>query len=130
MKTLVALLLMLPGAVAAETPITADEFERIVTGKTFAYGSNGIAYGAEAYFSNRRVQWTFLDGECSDGTWYAAGDRICFVYDDIPGPQCWLFYEHGGRLSAEFVGQSGGSQLYETERQSEPLQCLGPKVGV
>ncbi len=113
-------------------PISPEEFERIVTGKTYTYATGGVAYGAEAYLKNRRVQWSFLDGECTEGEWYASGDDICFVYDDdsIPGPQCWRFYLSDGRLAAEFSGNPISSFLYETERQSEPLQCLGPNIGV
>lgn len=126
------LLLALAPALAAagENPIGAEEFERIVTGKTFSYAAGGVAYGAEDYLEDRRVRWSFLDGECTEGTWYVSGEQICFVYDDIPGPQCWLFYLRGGRLTAEFAGASGGSELYETSREEEPLYCKGPRVGV
>ncbi|MEM7718812.1 MAG: hypothetical protein AAF222_06380 [Pseudomonadota bacterium] len=117
-------------ATAAERPITAEEFERIVTGKTFSYAVGGVPYGAEEYLDNRRVRWTFLDGNCSEGNWYPSADQICFIYDTIPDPQCWYFFEQGGQLTARFVGQSEATDLFETSRQSEPLQCLGPEVGV
>ena len=131
MRTLVLALSLLPTLVhAADRPITAEEFERIVTGKTFSYANGGAPYGAEEYLDNRRVRWTFLDGECTDGTWYEAGENICFVYENIPDPQCWTFFLQGGRLSARFVGQSASTDLFETERQDGPLYCLGPDVGV
>lgn len=131
MKTLVILLSLLPfAALAAERPITAEEFERIVTGKTFSYSNGGLPYGAEEYLDDRRVRWTFLDGECIDGTWYQSGEQICFIYDSIPSPQCWYFFERSGRLTARFVGQSEATDLFETARQDEPLYCLGPKIGV
>ncbi len=131
MRILLALLSLLPAiAHAAERPITAEEFERIVTGKTFSYASGGTAYGAEEYLDNRRVRWTFLDGECFDGSWYPQGEQICFVYDNIPDPQCWYFFDLGGQLSARFVGQSETTNLFETAVQDEPLYCLGPKIGV
>lgn len=131
MKMLVTLLSIVPAfALAAERPITAQEFEQIVTGKTFSYATGGSAYGAEEYLDNRRVRWTFLDGECFEGSWYPQGEQICFVYDNILDPQCWYFFDQGGQLSARFVGQSRATDLFETTRQDEPLYCLGPKIGV
>lgn len=133
MRRMIALLLLVvcpAWTLAAERPITAEEFERIVTGKTFTYSVGGAPYGAEEYRKNRRVRWTFLDGNCSEGTWYPSADQICFIYDTIPEPQCWYFFENGGQLTARFVGQSEATDLFETTRQSGPLQCLGPEVGV
>jgi len=131
MRTFAFLLSVFPFiAFAAERPITAEEFERIVTGKTFTYATGNTPYGAEEYLENRRVRWTFLDGECSDGKWYPVGEQICFVYDNIPDPQCWYFFDRGGQLTARFVGQSEATSLFETARQNEPLICLGPKIGV
>lgn len=131
MRFLIFLFWLIPVvAAAADRPITAEEFERITTGKTFNYASGGVAYGAEEYLENRRVRWTFLDGECIDGEWYASGEQICFVYDELPNPQCWYFFERGGQLSARFVGQNTTTDLFETARRDEPLMCLGPRIGV
>lgn len=132
MRIILAVLLFLPtlAFAAADRPLTGEEFERIVTGKTFSYSNGGVPYGAEEYLDNRRVRWTFLDGECTEGEWYEAGEEICFVYDDIPDPQCWRFYDRGGRLSAQFSGQSSDTELFETSRMDEPLYCIGPEVGV
>lgn len=101
-----------------------------MTGKTLTYSTGGAAYGAEEYLEDRRVRWTFLDGECQEGRWYVSGDQICFVYEDIPEPQCWQFYASGPRLMARFENDPMQTELYETSRQDEPLMCLGPKVGV
>ena len=116
-------------AANAEVPLTASEFEARVTGRTLLFSSDGIAYGGEEYLNNRRVRWSFLDGECQDGRWYPAGEQICFVYDEIPGPQCWSFYLRGDRLLARFENDPTATELIETSRQDEPLLCLGPKVG-
>lgn len=102
----------------------------MVTGKTYSYSLGGDAYGAEEYLDNRRVRWTFLDGECFEGEWYAAGEQICFVYETIPDPQCWHFFVRAGELSARFAGQSVATDLFETAPSDEPLYCLGPKIGV
>jgi len=130
MKRLAVLLALLPSVAPADGPITPEEFERLVTGKTFSYASGGIAYGAEDYLDNRRVRWSFLDGDCTEGEWYVSGDQICFVYDDIPSPQCWTFYLRGGRLTAQFQSDPAATELYETAREDEPLYCKGPKIGV
>jgi hypothetical protein len=123
-------LLICPAALAAETPLSPQEFEARVTGKTLTYSSGGAAYGAEEYLKGRRVRWSFLDGECQDGRWYVAGEQICFIYDQIPEPQCWQFYTSGSRLLARFENDPARTELYETARADEPLMCLGPKIGV
>lgn len=131
MRGLLFFLCLAPAsAMAADQPITPEEFEALVTGKTFSYANSGGAYGAEDYLENRRVRWSFLDGECTEGEWYASGDQICFVYEDIPNAQCWHFYLRGGRLTARFQNEPDATELYETSRQDEPLYCKGPDVGV
>lgn len=130
MKRLMLLAALIPTLATAAEPMTGPEFERMTTGKTFAYANEGVAYGAEEYLDNRRVRWTFLDGECQEGKWYEAGEQICFVYDNIETPQCWRFFDEGGRLTAQFSGQSPATELFETARMNEPLHCLGPEVGV
>lgn len=113
----------------AEVPLTASEFEARVTGHTLVFSSDGFAYGAEEYLNNRRVRWSFLDGECQDGRWYPEGEQICFVYDTISSPQCWSFYLRDDRLLARYENDPTDTELIETSRQDEPLLCLGPKVG-
>ncbi|MBT8417203.1 MAG: hypothetical protein KJO42_07155 [Silicimonas sp.] len=126
----VLLLLSLPSLALAQTRLSPQEFESRVTGKTLTYSSGGAAYGAEEYLENRRVRWSFLDGECQEGRWYVAQEQICFVYENIPGPQCWQFFSSGSRLMARFENDPTQTELYETARADEPLMCLGPKVGV
>ncbi len=127
-RLLLALLLTaLP--VLAQTPMTASEFEAHTEGKTLYFGVGGQRYGVEEYLPNRRVRWSFLDGDCKDGRWYPSDEQICFVYDDNPVPQCWLFYLDGDRLAARFASGDDPTVLYEVEGNGEML-CLGPKVGV
>lgn len=131
MRIFLALLLSLaPLSGAAETPLTPEEFEARVTGRTLTYSSGGVAYGAEEYMEGRRVRWSYLDGECQDGRWYVSGDQVCFVYENIVDPQCWKFFSDGGRLLARFENDPGQTELYETARSEDPLLCLGPEVGV
>jgi hypothetical protein len=121
----------LPGAaLAVDGPMSGAEFEAYTTGKTLYFYSQGEAYGVEEYRENRRVTWSFLDGRCKEGTWYAEGEQICFVYEDNPGPQCWLFFREPGGLRAVFEGRETGTELYEAGEADEPMLCLGPEVGV
>lgn len=111
--------------------MSASEFEAYVTGRTLFYSDGGARpYGAEIYLPNRRVKWSFLDGECKDGYWYEANAMICFVYEDHPDPQCWSFEKRGGGLAATFENDPAASTLYEADDLGEELLCLGPKVGV
>lgn len=126
----VAALTALPAL--AETPMTAEEFDAYSRGKTFYYGSMGQAYGVEQYFDNRRVRWSFLDGQCADGFWYEQNGMICFEYESSidPGPQCWTFFDSPGGLVAQFQGDPDQTTLYEVDQADEPMTCLGPEVGV
>lgn len=123
--------LISPTLATAQDMLDADSFDALTQGKTFYYSSGGQPYGAEEYLENRRVRWSFLDGQCVEGHWWQEGDQICFVYDERPDePQCWTFWMEGGGLAAQFAGESGGRLLYEMEQSSKPMLCLGPKIGV
>lgn len=116
--------------VLAETPMSAEAFDRYTRGKTLFYTADGERYGAEEYLENRRVRWSFLDGKCKDGLWYQNGSDICFVYEDNPDPQCWQFSQGAGGLIAKFTSPGGDDTLYEIEGESEEMLCHGPEVGV
>ena len=116
---------------AADQPMTAAEFEAYNTGKTFYYGNGGAAYGAEEYLENRRVRWSFLDGECKEGRWFTdESGLICFTYEDRPDPQCWSFLDGPDGLIARFENDPQATELYEVRQSDAPLDCPGPKVGV
>lgn len=126
-----AIALTLMTAPAFAEPMSAAEFEAYVTGKTLYYGSQGSAYGAEIYHENRRVTWSFLDGECKEGHWYEAeGSNICFVYEDRSDPQCWTFEKTGRGLRATFTSDPQTTELYEAQDVGREFICLGPKIGV
>lgn len=130
MRYLILLLFTLATPLAAQDLMTAEEFDAYTRGKTLFYGQNGQAYGAEEYLSNRRVRWSFLDGECKEGTWYEDRGLICFVYDDNPDPQCWSFVQGANGLIARFENRTDTTELYEASDIGEEMICLGPKVGV
>ena len=128
-RSLILSLSLIAGAASSE-PMSAAEFEAYVTGKTLYYGRSGEAYGAEIYHENRRVTWSFLDGECKEGRWFAEGPLICFVYEDRPDPQCWTFEQGPGGLIATFENNPASTELYEAQDIGEKMVCLGPKIGV
>jgi hypothetical protein len=113
----------------AEERLTASEFEAYVTGRTLYYSSGTGEYGAEQYLPGRRVIWTFLDGECSEGRWYEEDGLICFVYDFDLTPQCWSFWRESGRIAARFENDPALTELYELRQSDKPLLCYGPEVG-
>lgn len=130
MFRLFAIFLCIACPAVADTPLSADAFEAETTGRTLSYSAQGAEFGVEEYLPGRRVRWSYLDGQCEDGEWYPIGDMICFVYEDIPEPQCWSFYRESDGLVARFMNDPAATELYETSRRSTPLQCLGPEVGV
>ncbi|WP_299818454.1 hypothetical protein [uncultured Jannaschia sp.] len=116
----------------AQRVVSADEFARMVTGKTLRFDRDGSAFGAEQYFEDKRVIWAFESGQCQRGIWFAnrAGE-ICFVYDTSPEPQCWSFLEGtDGRFRARLADDPAASDLVTREIGSEPLDCPLPDLGV
>ena len=85
----------------------------------------------KGFSAGRRVLWAFKGDECRKGYWYAAGQEICFVYEQDPdGPQCWTFHRIDDGIRARFVGDPNGADLSEVAQSSSPLICAGPDVGV
>lgn len=114
----------------AQDTLSAAEFDAFTKGKTLFYGTRGAPYGAEVYHDNRRVQWSFLDGECIEGEWYEEAGNICFVYENMPDPQCWTFSMGAQGLIARFESNPQSTSLYDAQDVGQELLCLGPKVGV
>ncbi|MCE8007923.1 hypothetical protein [Aestuariivita sp.] len=113
----------------AQAGMTAEQFEAYTTGKTLFYSVDGADYGVERYLDGRRVQWSFLDGECIDGTWYEEAGRICFAYEAWDAPQCWYFTQTPRGLKAEFADENGRMAEYLASDRGEDMVCLGPKIG-
>lgn len=100
-RTILAALTMATSA-PADTALTVDEFEAIVTGRSFEWGRQGRApYGIETYGTDRRVLWTIPGRNCEPG-YYAAGsdNRICFFYPDSDTSQCFVMTRQGDNLRA------------------------------
>ncbi|SDX23222.1 hypothetical protein [Roseicitreum antarcticum] len=117
-------------ALAQDTPLSAEEFESYVTGRTLTFGVDGVAYGIEQYLPDRRVLWSFIGDECREGVWYEKNSQICFVYEHDPSPQCWTFFQTDDGLRARFESEMPAADLYEVEQSRQPLLCAGPQVGV
>ncbi|MEX0316957.1 MAG: hypothetical protein AB3N21_03345 [Ruegeria sp.] len=130
LKRSVILLLLSVQAAWAQGPMSAEEFDSYTRGKTLFYGFDGVAYGVERYMPNRRVLWSFLDGDCKEGIWYEREEQICFIYEDRLDPQCWVFNRTPGGLIARFQGDPEATELYEAEDIGEEMLCYGPEVGV
>ncbi|MBA83934.1 hypothetical protein ACSSNL_02935 [Thalassobius sp. S69A] len=130
MKQFAFLILLAASAASAQTPMTAEEFDAYTRGKTFYYAENGQDYGGEEYLPDRRVRWSFLDGQCKNGHWYEEAGQICFVYEDRPDPQCWTFFDSPAGLVAQLGRDPQATLLYETRQSPKPMTCLGPEVGV
>ncbi|MGB7241172.1 MAG: hypothetical protein WBC93_03685 [Sulfitobacter sp.] len=120
----------LAAPVFAQDMMSAEEFDAYTRGKTLFYGQGGSPYGAEVYLDNRRVRWSFLDGDCKEGHWYEDAGQICFVYEDNPEPQCWTFRAGAAGLIAKFENDPDATDLYEADDIEEEMICYGPDVGV
>lgn len=130
MRLALALCLLPMMAAAAETPMTATDFEAYATGKTLSYAIGGEVYGAEQYMPGRRVLWAFKGQECTRGVWYEEAEQICFLYEHDGTPQCWTFFQDADGLRARFNNDPDGTELSEVAQTSDPLICAGPDVGV
>ena len=129
MRRFAALAVLAALPARAETPVGPEAFDAYTRGKTLTYAEDGRVYGFEEYRAGREVTWAFANGDCVDGHWYPAGDMICFVYENNPEPQCWLFFEGQGGLIARFMNLPS-DDLVETRASPEPLRCEGVYLGV
>lgn len=107
---LLTLLPLTTQAQEADPPLSAQEFETIVQGRTFDTLNLSGRYGVETFLPGRRAIWRDAD-QCLEGTWRAEGEMICFDYLGEPFPYCWTYHDRGGWLVAWLNG----------DRSSEPI---------
>lgn len=129
MRHSLPLLLMLACPAFAEGPVSVAEFEAFATGKTLTYALGGTVYGAEQYLPGRRVIWAFKGQQCRKGFWYEEAGQVCFVYEDEPAAQCWVFHRDSTGLQARFSGDPEGAEPARVQ-ESAALTCAGPDLGV
>ncbi|CUH40311.1 hypothetical protein JSE7799_03043 [Jannaschia seosinensis] len=126
------LALMAAAPAFAQRAVTPDEFDTMVTGRTLHFNRAGEPFGAEQYFEDKRVIWSFENGQCQRGIWFTnAEDEICFVYEGDPASQCWNFLEMpGGDLHARLPGSDPAGDLVMRDVSREALNCPLPDLGV
>lgn len=130
-KLAAPLVALLATAAAAEI-IPPAEFEALSEGRTLTFDKGGTFYGAEQYGPNRYSLWQDATGDCAEGSWFPAGDAICFVYDRQPEPICWIFERRDGDYFARVAGTPprDASEIRLREIIDEPLSCPAPDLGV
>lgn len=116
--------------VQAEDIMSPETFEAFTSGTTLYFSKNGEPYGAEQYFKDRRVIWTFTNGQCERGAWFPEGEQICFVYETQNESQCWHFLETESGKRARVVGADPQEDLTVEGQNTRALNCPGPGVGV
>lgn len=113
----------------AETPMTAEEFDAFSLGKTLDYSIDGQLYGSEMHLPGHRTRDADVGKACHDGTWFAEGDQICFMYGADPKHYCWRFWRQGDGLLAQPSGSPDATPSDVTIATTS-LTCPGPEVGV
>ena len=125
--------LIFPLAVSAqaqddETVVPPDEFEEIVTGKVLEYNVTGSSrlVGFEAYLPGRKVVFRYRSGSCIGGEWYPENDKVCFVYDDEPTPNCISYVRRGRTLAAHDPRADGTTDHFDIKvHKGTELECAG-----
>ena len=123
-------LMLLATSTQARTLMTPDEFDAWSVGKTLDYSVDGQVYGSEAYFPDRQVRDADVGGPCLDGSWFADGDAVCFVYPARDGTHCWTFWHEGEAVFAKPLSAAPEDPAQSVTVAKGALSCPGPEVGV
>ena len=110
--------------------MTPDDFDAWSVGKTLDYAVDGQVYGSESYFPDRRVLDADAGGPGLEGTWYADGDAVCFIYPARDGTHCWLYWREGDAVFAKPLNAAPEDPAQAVTEAASPLSCPGPDVGV
>lgn len=129
MRTVIALILTAPAALA-QTAMTPNDFDAWSVGKTLNYSVDGVILGSEVYFADRQVRDADAGGPCLDGSWFADGDAVCFVYPARNGIHCWTYWRDGDTVFAKPLGAASDDPAQRVTVADTPLTCPGPEVGV
>lgn len=118
------------GSLAQAERLDGARFDAYSKGKTIYFeDANGFA-GAEIYWPNQKVTWTFGDGQCLEGSWREEGSEICFYYIDQPAPHCWNFDLVNNRLRGTSTNDEGTYIQHEIEGVEGRFECPAPYLGV
>lgn len=130
MKRIFLLAALATSPALSETKMTEERFDTFSKNSTVYFSRFGAPYGAEQYLSDKRVIWTFMDGTCQRGVWFAERDEICFLYEGQANALCWYFFDDGAEKRARVVGDPPEEDLVVVGQDDKPLICPGPDVGV
>ena len=120
-------------ATAAAEPediLSPEEFRAFTAGTTLYFAKRGQPYGAEHYFEDGRVIWSFVDGPCERGAWFEHDGQVCFAYETQSSAQCWHFFTDGDAHHGRVVGGDPEEDLTVVGQDSRLLDCPAPGVGV
>ena len=127
---LAGLIICAPVTLAAQEVVSPQEFEAYAGGKTLYFSQHGQPYGAEQYLPGQKSIWQYSDGSCTHGVWFAEKARICFIYEGQSVPQCWKFLKKPEGFAARAEGAKARDDLKIIGRDTRPISCKGPNVGV
>lgn len=117
-------LIFLASPAAAEEPMTAEEFEDYVTGRTITFRTaSNPSFGVERYLPGRRVMWSTFNGICRYGVWFESKGDICFRYDHDPEHKCWTIYDEPGGMRGVFTTRPNTTVIFEVPEREDPLIC-------
>jgi hypothetical protein len=126
MRAAVLVLAFAAGPALAQPPMTAEEFDANVTGRTITYTYLGEVYSVEQYLPGRKVRTSHEDlngnAVCSYTYWYPDGDDICFHLDGSLDPSCWEYRLVSGAIVAWEAGVANHT-LLEASRTDNPIIC-------
>lgn len=130
MVILMAILLTVPQARAAEEPVGPAEFREYSEGYTLYFQRDGKPFGSERFDPGGKARWRYNDGSCISGAWMAHGAQLCFLYGS-PGQDddalCWRILRDDTGLFARLLsGDNAGLELRIVRRDRRPLLCGDP----
>lgn len=124
MRTAILAAILAGSTATAQSAMTEREFDAYATGYAITYQT--VATGiiaTEEYYPGNRVRWQVEGGECLDGTWYAAGRDICFLYEERTTPVCWQMIPTDGGITV-YPGQNNVYEAWiSINRTKEELSC-------
>ncbi|MFM7334793.1 MAG: hypothetical protein ACKO1H_10345 [Tabrizicola sp.] len=120
MRLLAAALFLLSSSDVAraqsDPPMSVEDFEAFVEGRTMDTHDQTGRYGVETFLPGRRAIWRDAQ-QCLEGSWRPVGDQICFKYDTDPFQYCWTYHDRGDWMMAWLDG----------DRSSQPIMLYPSK---